>query len=246
MDPHQTTPAAVARRLIRACDRATLATALVDGDWPYASLVIVACDHGAAPLLLLSDLAEHTKNIAREPRASLLFDGTAGLDNPLTGSRVTVLGQLERCTDPGLIERFVRRHPDAELYASFADFNLFRMSVQRAHIVAGFGAIHRLDAADVLFDTSAMDSLRDSEADIVDHMNEDHADAVGLYAATLLGLPADGWSMTGVDPEGCDLRSSGDVARLEFGRPVADAEAARTELVRLVKAARRASDDRSR
>ena len=77
------------RRLIRTCDRAVLATALAGGTaWPYASLVLTACDHGAAPLLLLSDLADHTRNLKQDGRASLLFDGTAGLADPLAGNQV--------------------------------------------------------------------------------------------------------------------------------------------------------------
>ena len=86
-------PGALSRRLIRACDRAVLSTSLVNTEWPYGSLVMTACDHGAKPILLISDLAEHTTNLATNNRASLLFDGTVGLDNPLTGARVTVWEQ---------------------------------------------------------------------------------------------------------------------------------------------------------
>jgi hypothetical protein len=118
------TPAATARRLMRALDRATLATSL-EG-WPYASLVLAAVDHDASPLLLLSDLAEHSKNIARDRRASLLFDGTAGRDDPLTGARVTVIGEIQRIEDQRLVSRFTARHPSAAGYAGFADFHLYR------------------------------------------------------------------------------------------------------------------------
>ena len=95
-------PATLARRLLRASDRAALSTALRDDrdeTWPYGSLVLVACDHDGAPLLLLSDLAEHSGNIAHDPRLSLLFDDTAGLDDPLTGARLTLLGRAE-ISDP--------------------------------------------------------------------------------------------------------------------------------------------------
>jgi putative heme iron utilization protein len=69
-------------------------------------------------------------------------------------------------------------------------------------------------------------------------MNEDHADAVELYATVLLGQPGGGWKLTGIDPEGCDLRLEGRSARLHFDHPMADAEAARMELVRLARKAR--------
>src|SRR5690242_4025975 len=117
-DEQTASPAATARRLLRSLDRATLATSQ-DG-WPYASLVLAAVDHDATPLLLLSDLAEHSKNLKRDPRASLLFDGTAGRDDPLTGPRVTVLGEARAIADPRLLARFTARHPSAEGYAGFA------------------------------------------------------------------------------------------------------------------------------
>src|SRR5690348_14879250 len=179
----RTGPAVLARRLIRSCERAALATALTTpaGVWPYGSLVLAACELDGSPLLLLSALAEHTKNLERDPRASLLFDGTSGRDDPLTGERATVLGTLAPVADAHSRERFLRRHPAARAYAGFADFRLFRMSVTRAHLVAGFGRIDWIEAADLLFsaDTSW---LREAEGDIIEHMNRDHAAVVDLYA----------------------------------------------------------------
>jgi len=231
-------PETTSRRLIRACDRAVLSTALVGSGWPYGSLVMAACDHAARPLLLISDLAQHTKNLGADTRASLLFDGTVGMDNPLTGARVTVTGHLAPSEDSALIARYTARHPGSEMYLGFADFHLYEMTVDRAHIVAGFGAIHWIDSADLLFDTEGFGDLAAAEGDVVEHMNAGHADAVGLYATKLLGRPAGDWKMTGVDPEGIDLRCDGETARLDFEKTVHDAESARSILVRMVKAAR--------
>ncbi len=231
-------PGIAARRLVRASRRATLATSLAGNGWPYASLAMVACDQDASPLLLISDLAEHTKNLASDPRASLLFDGTIGLDVPLTGLRATLLGPVEVCDDDDALGRYVRRHPDAEMYLGFTDFHLFRMTVERAHVVAGFGAIDWLTGDQVLLDTSACGDLAASEDEIVRHMNEDHADAATLFAVNLLGLTGDGWAMTGIDPEGIDLNRENDVARVDFDHLVTDAGSARTALVDLVKRAR--------
>ena len=138
--------AVAARRLVRSSRRATLATALAQDGWPYASLVMVACAQDSSPLLLVSELAEHTRNLASDPRASLLFDGTIGLDDPLTGLRATVLGPVERCDESAVLDRYVRRHPDAETYLALGNFHLYRMTVERAHVVAGFGAIDWLSA----------------------------------------------------------------------------------------------------
>lgn len=232
-------PAGIARRVMRQADRAALTTAQRDaGGWPYPSLVLTALDHDASPLLLISDLADHTANIKADPRAGLLFDGTGGLAEPLTGPRVSVLGRMEVTEDPRHRARFLARHESASFYAGFADFTVWRMVVERAHLVAGFGRIHWITAGDLLFRLSDTETLALREPDVVEHMNEDHADAVELYATVLLGQPGGGWKLTGVDPEGCDLRLGGRTARLDFDHPVADAEAARMELVRLVRKAR--------
>ncbi len=240
-------PGVIIRGLIRAQDRATLATKMRAGDAavegagaPYASLVLVACAPDASPLLLVSTLADHTKNILADPVCSLMIDGTQGLANPLTGARATLQGSLEKADDPGLMDRYIRRHPSAAMYAGFGDFSLYRMTVRRAHLVAGFGKIHWVDAADVLYDATAAADLAQQESGVVEHMNDDHADAVGLYANVLLNRAGVGWRMTGVDPEGADLRRGGEVARITFDKPVRDAESARVELVRLVKRARNA------
>lgn len=238
----ENSPGAIARAVMRGVDRATLATVLraeqPDAGAPYASLVLVALDHDASPLLLISGLADHTRNIALDPRVSLLFDGTAGLEEPLTGPRVSVQGRAARTDDARARARFLARHPGAALYAGFKDFAFHRVEIARAHLVAGFGRIHWIEARDVVLDTGASAALAEHEAAIVEYMNADHADAVQLYAIRLLGRAGEGWRMTGIDPEGIDLRRGGEVARLVFEAPVHDPESARAELVRLVKRAR--------
>jgi putative heme iron utilization protein len=228
------------RDLVRGLDRASLATHLPGdgGPWPYASPVLVAVDQDLSPILLLSDLAEHSKAIAADSRVSLLFDGTHGLDQPLTGPRVTLVGRAARSDDERLGRRFLARHPDAGMYAGFRDFHFYRVAVERAHVVAGFGKIRWLGAAEL--NAAPAEGLADSEAGIVSHMNEDHADAVQLYAGKLLGLAGNAWRMTGIDAEGIDLRQGGQVARLAFEAPLAAASEARKVLVALVAKARAA------
>ena len=243
------------RNLVRKTSRAGLATLLADeaSPAPYVSLVLVALDHDASPLLLLSDLADHTKNLHRDPRAALLFDGTGGWRDPLAGPRASLLGQIQACDDERLKARFLARHPNAAVYAGFTDFHLYRMAVERVHLVAGFGEIHWLDAGAVLFDTADTGALAVAEPDIVAHMNEDHGEAVRAIANEIAGspgealpgealpgeaLPGEDWSMSGIDPEGVDFRSGGGSARVAFETPVHTAAEARRELVRLTKAAR--------
>ena len=238
-------PAQQARALARACRKAVLATTLQPGlqpaepggpALPYASLVLVAFDHDATPLLLISQLAEHTRNILAAPDVSLLRAGTEGYAEPLTGPRATLLARAELTQDPRHRARFLARHPGAALYADFKDSAFYKLTVSRAHIVAGFGRIHWFDDYRYTADWAA---LAEAAAGIVAHMNDDHADAVQLYAGKLLGLGGEGWQLCGVDPEGADLIGpDGALARLAFDKPVRDAEGARVELVRLVKRAR--------
>jgi heme iron utilization protein len=225
------------RQLIRSRQHGTLGT-LMDGV-PYVSLVAIACDIEAAPLLLLSDLAQHTKNLLADQRVSLLFEATAGYPDPLAGPRLTGIGRAERCDDPRALARFTGRHPASAQYAGFGDFHLYRMRIERGHLVAGFGRILRIEGEELRFGADAS-ALAAAEAEIIAHMNRDHVEAIGLYAERLLGLGGTGWQMTGIDPEGLDLRRHGEVARLDFDAPVLTAAAARRTLVGLAEAARQA------
>jgi putative heme iron utilization protein len=136
------------RDLMRAQATAALGTLMAGA--PYVSLVLVAFDADGSPLLLLSRLAQHTKNLLADANVSLLFDGTAGLDDPLAGPRLTVLGKIAACTDPAALERYVEHHPSAEVYAGFSDFRLYKVTIARGHSVAGFGQIRWIEAAALL------------------------------------------------------------------------------------------------
>jgi heme oxygenase (biliverdin-IX-beta and delta-forming) len=221
MDDERSDPATLSRGLMRAADRAMLATIMAADGWPFGTLAMCACDHDASPLLLLSDLARHSRNLAADDRATLLFDGTAGLDDPLTGPRLSVLGRLAPCADGRLAARYLARHPSAAGFAGFADFRLYRMAVSHAHLVAGFGVIERIEAADLLLDGAPIDGFAPIEAEILATI----ALAPGGYGA--------GWTVTGADPEGLDLRRGGAVARLPFVVTVTNSEAARTALAAL-------------
>jgi hypothetical protein len=216
------TPVERATRLLRGSDRGTLAT-LVDGA-PFASLVLSACDQAGAPLLLLSDLAMHTRNIRADDRVSLLFEDTAGLADPLTGARLTLLGRAAVCDSAAARARYLARHPAAAGYADFPDFNLYRLSLESAHLVAGFGLIDWIDGEALRL---AAPELAAAEPEIV-----------AQYATERLGPDGEDWLMTGIDALGIDLRAGGRVARLDFSAPVADPDEARAALRALARAAR--------
>jgi heme iron utilization protein len=118
--------------------------------FPYVSFVTVALDTDGSPLLLISKLARHTRNLEADPRASLLFTGgAAAAGDPLASARVTVLGHLAPASSATARARFLARHRDAEMYASFTDFRFFALSIDTAHLIGGFGRIVEVAGADV-------------------------------------------------------------------------------------------------
>jgi putative heme iron utilization protein len=229
-------PGAFGRRLLRGRDRAALATSLRGA--PYASLVLFVADLDARPLMLLSDLAQHSRNIAFDPRVSLLLDATEGHPDPLTGPRLTLIGRAEAVDDPRRLARFTAHHPTSSVYSGFGDFRLYRVTVERGHLVAGFGRIHWIEGRNLLFTADASE-LAAAESGILRHMNADHAEAIQNYAERLLGRGGADWRMTGIDPEGIDLRCHGEIARLDFAALVLTPEAARAALVQLADNARK-------
>jgi len=239
--PLSDTPAGTSRRLVRTALKAALAT-LEDGH-PYASLVLVATEADGAPVLLISRLAVHTRNVEKDPRVTLLFDGTGEEADPLSGPRVTLRGLLHKTERPEALKRFLARHPSAEGYAGFADFSTYAMDVAGAHFIGGFGRIVDIPRSDLLIPIGDAAPLLAAEPDILAHMNADHADAVELYATRLAGCSGAGWRMTGIDPEGLDLASGPRVARVLFDAPLRTPGDARRALAELAARARATQRD---
>ena len=236
--PSKTELAADARGLVRLALKASLATIASGSSYPYASLITTATEASGAPIFLISGLAQHTKNLAENPRASILFDGTGAAGDPLQGARVTLWGRAEKVVDEAVRRRFLARHPEAAFYADFPDFAFWRLRVEGAHYIGGFGRIVDFAPEELLVDTEAAGDLLAAEPDILAHMNADHADAIRLYATRLAGGPEGLWRMSGIDPEGCDLIWEGDARRIRFAGPISTPGEARKELVRLVSEAR--------
>ncbi|MEW5728682.1 MAG: DUF2470 domain-containing protein [Pseudomonadota bacterium] len=208
------------RRVARACRKASLATLMADGSGaPYASLVTVALDHDLAPVLLLSGLSDHTRNLRADARVSLLFDGTDGHPNPQTGPRVTIAGTAAPTADEALKRRFLARHPGAAMYAGFGDFGFWRIAPARAHFVGGFGRAVWFEAPFGL-EPGAVAALRAAEPEMLAHMNDHHADAVDRVARAALGEAGGGWRMVAVDCDGCDLARADRVERVAFPTPL--------------------------
>ena len=222
---------------MRRAGTAALSTLDIEtGGTPYGSLVLTACTHEASPLVLLSDLARHTRNFNADPRVSMLF-AKPGTD-AISLSRATLIGTMEACDSDVLRERFLRRHGRSRDHMAFADFHLYRLVPESVHFIGGFGRIETLDASEVLLEAGTYDALAEAESEIVAHMNDDHREAIRAYAHGHADRPGVDWSMTNIDPEGIDLARNDAVARVDFNSMVTDAESARAELVRLAKETR--------
>jgi len=186
---------------------------------PYCSLVNVATAADGSPLLLISKLAVHTKNILADPRVSLMIDERKEGD-PLQGGRIMLMGTAAVTDDRDVRRRYLDRQPEAEMFAGFADFAFYRIALKGAHLVAGFGRIVDLKPEDILTPIDDATELTAAEPDILTHMNQDHADTCRLYATKLLGAADGVWRCVGCDPEGLELQLDRTVLRLPFPQRV--------------------------
>jgi putative heme iron utilization protein len=226
-----------AKKLLREGRSGALATLMAGSGDPYCSLVNVATEPSGAPLLLLSKLALHTKNILADARVSLMLDERKDGD-PLEGARVMLMGAVVATGEEAARTAYLRRHPEAEMFAGFADFAFYRMQISAAHLVAGFGRIVDLAAQDVLTDVSDAQALLAAEGEAIDHMNADHAEACRLYASKLLGGAEGDWRCVGIDPEGIELQQGRTALRLAFPQRVTGPGPLRAVLKDLAERAR--------
>jgi heme iron utilization protein len=233
-------PSRVAKSLLRRRREGALATLMAESGDPYCSLVNLASHPDGSPILLISRLAVHTKNLLADPRLSLMLDERAAGD-PLEGARIMLAGRAEEATGEEralLRRRYLAAHPSAEVFVDFKDFSFFRIRPSAAHLVAGFGRIIDLKPEQFLTEVSDAAALIEAEPGAVTHMNEDHRDAMNLYATKLLRAEAADWRCTGCDPEGLDMQAGSITLRLEFPVRVTGPGELRKMLVQLVNEAR--------
>ncbi len=212
--------AGLGRQLLRGVRAGALGTLDPAGS-PFTTLVTVATDSDGAPLILTSRLSSHTLHLERDPRVSLLLAGT-GRGDPLAHPRLTIVGQAGRITGPRIRERFLARHPKAQLYVDFPDFSFWRIRILSGHLNGGFARAAGLTAEGLLTSLAGADALIEAEAEAVRHMNEDHAGILELYATRLAGLAPGPWRATGLDPDGLDLVLRDRTARIAFPGRVTD------------------------
>jgi len=231
-----------ARTLVTRITTGTLCTLAAEPDgYPYGSFVTVGFDDGN-PVFLVSTMAEHTQNLQRDSRASLLV-AEREAEDPLANGRVTLLGPCTRVDGDGGTARaaFLAAHPNAAYYVDFGDFAFWTLRVESLRYIGGYGRMSWVDAAD--WHAAEADPLADAAAGVITHMNDDHADAMMLYckafskatdisAASMTGVDRYGFEMSAVTTEGPRP------VRLAFPEAVATADGARAALIAMLKAAR--------
>lgn len=211
--------------------------------FPFGSLVGYVVDDLGRPLLCLSSLAEHSRNIAVNPASSLLVTEHDGGEDSLAQGRVTLVGEMARLEgeerEAGL-DRYVAGHPTA-FYASFHDFAVYRLAVADVRYVGGFGRMSWVGAQE--FASAEPDPLLPAAERILTHMNDDHADALVAYCRAFADLQPASARMTGVDRYGMDVLAvladgTEHAVRVPFDQPTDSVDAVRRQTVALLHQAR--------
>lgn len=226
-----------ARKFLRTTRSAVLSThsKRFEG-YPFGSIAPFVLDHDGQPLILISTIAEHTKNIQANPHVSLIVFDPA-ISDMQSGARLTLLGEatLADKQDGALKTRYLAYLPQAAQYFDMHDFLFYRVQIQQARYIGGFGKIHWLAGTDF---HAPPNQLLQQEAEILAHMNSDHADSLRAYCQHVHGISPERAVMLGLDCDGFDVAANGSVLRFEFDTPVIDAQSARQALVKLSQAAK--------
>lgn len=249
-----------ARFLIRSCQKAFLATELSKksldkktftskNSIPYSTFVMTASDYDGSPLILLSNLSEHTKNLKTNNLASLLFyeeqkeidlfpefdnsDLPYDYEDPMSRPRLTVIGELKISKEAHHKKRFSLRHPTSNFYINFKDMNIYKLHVKLAHITAGFAKVKWFFTNEILYDVKV--SLKNDEFSIIKHMNDHHQESINLYEKNLFTQSSikGNWKLIGIDPEGFDMRLKENVKRYNFENPIKKIEILRSVFIKL-------------
>jgi heme oxygenase (biliverdin-IX-beta and delta-forming) len=236
VDPDESRAEAVAdvKRLMRLARTGALATLEAQGGAPLTTLIGVASDFDGAPLFLMSTLSRHTRNLAGDPRASLLLTGRPERGDPLNHPRVTFSGRVERCAAPRAKIRYLQRNPKAGLYAGFADFALYQLRIEDVHFNGGFGRAAPLTPSEVLIARDGEAALAEAEERLLAEVNALGAPMLARLAGRRLSRPV--WRAIGLDADGLDLAAGGRAARAQFATPAHDSEAWQAGLEQLLAA----------
>ena len=207
--------------------------------YPFGSVTPFVLDHSCQPVILISSIAEHTKNIISNPKVSLLvFAEGADLQ---ANARLTLIGEATRIDkeDADLRARYCRYLPQAAGYFETHDFSFYRINIHQARYIAGFGKMGWASGAEIITANNAIAAL---ENGMIDHMNTDHVESMIAYCRHFYNVNADTAQLIGIDGDGFDLLAEVDgqtqTYRFNFEQPISDAQTARAAFVAMSKATR--------
>jgi heme iron utilization protein len=225
--------ARTARMLLMRQSVGVLSTHSVDVEgYPFGSIVPYILNYDGEPTILISDIAQHTRNIKRNEKVSLtIFDRFA--DDPQASGRLTWIGNAELVdqSDTKIRHRYLRYFPSSESYFETHDFSFYRIRLRRARFIGGFGEIYWIEPDAMLLDNP----FRETEKSIVEHMNQDHREALLHYCDLLKVATVNAVAMSGIDSEGFDMLADNRKLRMDFDTPITTVEAARATLVKLAR-----------
>jgi hypothetical protein len=223
-----------ARRLLRRYRAGVISThSASHPGFPYGSALPFCTDQRGRIVVLISHLAEHTRNVDRDARVSFAVS-PPGPDLQ-TQPRLTVLGEALRMDDQGLSQRYLRLFPEGREYLAIGGFHFYAVEPGHARFIAGFGSLHWIEGNSLL---ARPLPIAEAEVDIIEHMNTDHAGSLLDYCRHVHGVEARSAQMAGIDCDGFDVRADENLLRFEFGALVENAKQAREQLVALSRAAR--------
>ena len=223
-----------ARRLVRRFYSGALATqSLKFPGYPFASALPFCTDQLGRVVVLISHLAEHTQNVGHDCKTGFLVSSPTG--DLQEQARVSMIGDIAPLDDAAIASRYLRFFPQARQYLQIGGFRFHRIEPQSLRYIAGFGSIHTVTAESYL---AAHYPIADAEAEVIEHMNVEHAHNLLDYCRHVHGITPASAEMIGIDCDGFDVRVAGELRRFEFGNEVKDAAEARAELVKLAQASR--------
>ncbi len=254
----------IAKQLIRSSSRGYLSTHFdpnsfqskkinIKHSFPYSTFTLTAFDYDISPIVLLSNLSEHTTNIKKNSLVSLMLceeqkvydhfpkfkNNSFDYEDPMSRPRITLIGNLKITKKSHHKSRFLLRHPAAKLYSGFSDMNYYKLNIIGAHLVGGFASVKWFSKNDLI--CKDVLNFENYESDIISHMNESHQESLRHYAYKLIKKikPKTNmiWSLVGIDPEGFDLRRKNELIRFFFENQVKDAKKLRGTFVGLHKKA---------
>jgi len=225
--------ARTARKLLKHQSTGVLSTHSVEVEgYPFGSIAPYVLNYDGEPIMLISEIAQHTRNIKHNNKVSLtIFDQC--VDDPQASSRLTWIGNAESVDprDTEISQRYLRYFPSAESYFKTHDFSLYCIHLRRARYIGGFGEIYWIEPDAILL----RNPFRESEMSIVEHMNQDHQEALFHYCNLLKVVSVDVVTMTGIDSEGFDMLADKGKLRIDFDTSITTVEAARAALVKLAR-----------